>query len=116
VPLTPTLEGIPLNRYENIIKLEITATADATHTITTTCANDTKPKVIVEADMLKELLLVNHRSRSTNFANGTEQILSRDVIAELINSRQYPAFHQEAHDIEIAIEAMGDHPTPYFSH
>lgn len=101
VQLTPTVEGIPLGLYEGILTLAITATVCSIHTITIPCAKNVKNMLVADVDVLKELLLLNHQCRNTitkvgsfNFANSTTQVLSRDVIAKLIDSRQYPPFHK----------------------
>lgn len=112
-PATPTLEGIPLDIYETIIKLAVCATPQSKHTFAVTRASRNKTKFIVDVDLLNKILFINHRSRKTitglvlrGFSGSKTQLKSATVVEELIKGRLYSAFHQEFHNLDIEIHIL----------
>jgi hypothetical protein len=109
-PATPTLEGIPVDIYEKIIKFAVSATTDSRHTVTVARA---ATKFIVDVDLLQRILLINHRSRETitglvlyNFSKSNTHIHSAAVVEELVRGRLFSPFHQQFHNLSIGIPLL----------
>jgi hypothetical protein len=121
-PSATTIESIPPELYDIIIKLAISATPTSVHTIKVACTNKSETLLVADVDKMEKLLLINHRFKKTitrmifdNCTKNTTQITTKAVIDKLIESRVYPPFQEEAHNLEIAVEILKQFAYPKLS-
>jgi hypothetical protein len=118
----PTLENIPSELYNIIIKLAVSAGPTSVHIITVASVDKNKTLLVADIDMMAKLLAINHHFKEAltkmifnNLTKHTTQIITKAVIENLIKSRLYPPFQEQAHNLEIGIDILKHFAYPKLS-